>query len=340
MGMVDEYNLFPTDCFVVEGYNRSAIYDLSRSRIVPIPTSLTPYLRSKAKFNKLIAAPQNTIEQEYKEFLFSNEFVLCIPHSQKNSFKPISTEWITPFDILIVQIEIETSVEFLEEVLIELRTINIYKLQLSILNPTASLIDQVAQLISGMDYNEIQILINDVSFEDGIEALSCKFPTIDFAIFEMNTSNTEFYQPNFTIGYSVFFESKEYNIGLNRTIKLDANGNVLLPYRATNLNIKSNSLNQILHAYKELWKAHKSKISVCNVCEFRKACIDKRYPHSLVNSDYYYYEMECAYNPFISKFSHEPKFRSLVEIGLHHNEIDYETSKAQIELANEEVWNN
>jgi hypothetical protein len=70
--------------------------------------------------------------------------------------------------------------------------------------------------------------------------------------------------------------------------------------------------------YSDLWHANKDSIEVCNVCEYRYMCIDKRVPVKR-NNDSWYFEEECDYNPFISKWKGEKWYKSLSESGITSN---------------------
>ncbi|MEW7278401.1 hypothetical protein ABW636_07380 [Aquimarina sp. 2201CG1-2-11] len=93
---------------------------------------------------------------------------------------------------------------------------------------------------------------------------------------EDNTSN-EFYSPQFISAPSLISIAKNNNIYYySRLIyKINQNGLTQIPIR----NIP------------------KSKIKTCSVCEFREVCVDKR--DVQFDGKQYYYNKECAYNPYL-----------------------------------------
>ena len=79
----------------------------------------------------------------------------------------------------------------------------------------------------------------------------------------------------------------------------------------------------------------KDYINVCKDCEFRYSCTDSRIPMNINNE--WFYESECNYNPYISKWSNEIGYISLSDIGKFNGFIFY-PDKNVITKINKELW--
>jgi hypothetical protein len=52
----------------------------------------------------------------------------------------------------------------------------------------------------------------------------------------------------------------------------------------------------------------------------------------------YFYETECNYNPFISKWIDEDDFKTLNQIGVNINQKEFSIDHGKIALINKELW--
>jgi hypothetical protein len=89
--------------------------------------------------------------------------------------------------------------------------------------------------------------------------------------------------------------------------------------------------------YSDLWHANKDSIEVCNVCEYRYMCIDKRVPVKR-NNDSWYFEEECDYNPFISKWKGEKWYKSLSESGITSNKDGFKINEMKLNSILSDLW--
>ncbi len=83
-------------------------------------------------------------------------------------------------------------------------------------------------------------------------------------------------------------------------------------------NILTEHLNSIVQKkeFQALWHISKNQIDVCNDCEFRAICIDRRIPKKRANGTWYAKE-ECAYNPYICKEIGEKDYLNLNQCGVY-----------------------
>lgn len=104
-------------------------------------------------------------------------------------------------------------------------------------------------------------------------------------------------------------------------------------------NIVDNSLKSIIEMerFKEYWSITKDKIDVCNQCEYRNMCVDNRVPVKRDNGSYYF-EGECDYNPFISKWKEEQQYVNLANCGIVIDKNQIHIDKRKIEGINLEIW--
>lgn len=68
--------------------------------------------------------------------------------------------------------------------------------------------------------------------------------------------------------------------------------------------------------FQALWHISKNQIDVCNDCEFRAICIDRRVPKKRANGTWFAKE-ECAYNPYICKEISEKDYLNLNQCGVY-----------------------
>jgi hypothetical protein len=65
----------------------------------------------------------------------------------------------------------------------------------------------------------------------------------------------------------------------------------------------------------KFWGIPKSKINVCQNCEFNRICVDNRVPKMRADGKWYY-DIECSYNPFIGKWVGEEGYSNLRSCGI------------------------
>lgn len=83
-------------------------------------------------------------------------------------------------------------------------------------------------------------------------------------------------------------------------------------------NILTEHLRNILQKkeFQAFWKITKNQIDVCNDCEFRAICIDRRILKKRANGTWFAKE-ECTYNPYIYKELGETNYLTLNQCGVY-----------------------
>lgn len=108
----------------------------------------------------------------------------------------------------------------------------------------------------------------------------------------------------FSINIETFTESQHFNTCLNRKISIDKNGLIknCPSLKKSYGNISDTKLNDVIlnDSFNSIWKASKSKISVCKFCEFRHICTDCRAYQ--INESILNKPIKCKYNPHIAKW--------------------------------------
>ena len=63
------------------------------------------------------------------------------------------------------------------------------------------------------------------------------------------------------------------------------------------------------------WRITKDQIRVCQDCEYRYMCMDRRIPEPVPNGDDYYHQSSCGYNPYLGLWETEEGFEPAPYLG-------------------------
>lgn len=99
---------FSTDCFPVYGYNRCAIYDLTRNDFVLIPQSCFDFIseiegKTHLEIKEIIN--ENEIFEEYYDFLKEKEFIFECHEDVFSLFTTIDIDLEDYWDIHVLEVE-------------------------------------------------------------------------------------------------------------------------------------------------------------------------------------------------------------------------------------------
>jgi hypothetical protein len=128
---------------------------------------------------------------------------------------------------------------------------------------------------------------------------------------------------HFNVNVYLFTESQKHHSYFNRKLFIDNTG-VIRNYlgssnsfgNISNITSKEDITNIINNpVFQEFWEVKKSDCDVCKDCEFRYMCIDNRVPIKR-NSNQWYHEKECSYNPYIAKWKGEKSYLNLHDCGI------------------------
>lgn len=308
-------------CIPIKGFNRSIVYDLTRKDYFFIPNDLFDALNS----DKIIEIKN----EDYLNFLLLNEIIFEINDDDEILLFPSFNEnFDTPYDIICLVVDIDSNLSTLKKnfflidnltILIDKKLPNLDEDIIGILKLIE--VESVNLVFTKSNYFDIDIInklevIPEISLITIFECenkikLNCSINLITIP------QNFEYYSKNvfpnkFSVNYDTFIESKEHNTYFNKKIYINNYGDILNGSLSTDLKSES-KLDLFLknNDYLKLNLASKDKTVVCNVCEFRRMCVDPRIPQFNEKTGFWYHNEECRYNPFLSKWENEPGYKDL-----------------------------
>lgn len=327
-------------CIPIRGYNRAIIYDLLRKDYFFIPNEHHAILDTNdfIQFSEITDAEER---QELISFLTQEEIIFEISDPrQRKRFIPLDRNLHTPnqFSNLIVHANIDHSfLDFMAEKYLMNVSIIAHELDADLLK----LFNKIAELEVDGIYLYVENFDAEV-FEEYCEAFSCN-PLV-FSVNFFSTSATEktklisniyynFFEESFAdykskltfdkldINNEHFFEAYNYHSYYFGKIYIDASGQIKngLNNSASYGQIASLTKAQFLNIlssdeFMELGRIKKDDTLVCKDCEFRYMCVDSRVP--LKTGQKWYHDVECRYNPYLSKWDDEEGYRNLSDTGV------------------------
>jgi hypothetical protein len=202
-----------------------------------------------------------------------------------------------------------------------------------------------------LEFNDIPQLHNIYLFKSNcnidIEANKLKLINVIEITHSFKDYANNLYPDKFTINYDHFFESFNKHSYFNAKVYINEDGKIKngisskILYADLNLINETKFINLINSKnFQRLWGVRKKNTIVCMDCEFKYMCVDNRLPLKSLN-DKWHHEIECNYNPYISKWKNEEGYKSLSESG-----INIEKEKGIIKIDEEKlsstfksIWN-
>jgi SPASM domain peptide maturase of grasp-with-spasm system len=358
----------------IKGYNRGAIYDLIRRDYDLVPLELIKILEENE--NKSIKNIFSNYElnhhssiQEYLDFLKSKDYIFFCNQDEKDIFGKMPIYWDYPSTITNAIVRLNKfDLQILNDIISKIDVLNCadifcifdHPLNFNELNEYYNLFDKTgiknieflvndfsSCTLSDLEINTFvnsssrisRILLNksDIQISDNIN--NVRIEKIDVNIF---VKNHEKYIYNFNLSIPFFMESKFFNTNFNRKIYFNHDIHISnsienlehFPYPMTLPDL----INTIKSKeFQVLWNVKKDICDICKHCEFRYMCQDSRIPKSRNKSDWYF-ETECNYNPYISKWSDEDGYKTLAECGVTSNENGFSIDHDKIAEINKELW--
>lgn len=350
---MEKYKLFET-IKLIEGANRTLLLDSLRQSFYFLPKEEVKNIFLDKKNNEI--NPENPL----LKFLKKEELIFPIDHSFFKNFTPIKNHWETvyPIDNILFFVN-ETTVSHLE------KFINIDKFgqihlifNTEISNSTLNKVFYSLEFIycdtikitndNGLNTNQLSFLIRRINSNikrqiilDGISKMFVeKIKRKDSIFIYENKLNYD----KLTYSINHYYEAQEYHTYFNKKVTIDEEGNILndIKDKISFGNIRYiQNFEQILEISKnkdfnKKWYLKKSEIDICKVCEFRFNCVDPRQP--ILREEGVFHEIECNYNPYISKWEGEEGYKTLSECGVISNEKEFSIDHEKIEKINIELW--
>ncbi|MEZ4936671.1 MAG: hypothetical protein R2799_03670 [Crocinitomicaceae bacterium] len=356
--MKTKYSFITDNVIFTRGYNRTLILDFYRGKIEFIPNSVWTVfeeIENQQSFN--LHAVSNDFD-EYLSFLLENEYII---EEFRDHIKPL--EFISPSSIhdflficdkkqnSVIPIQllekfhikdfliISDSSEFLNELIAQIENTNQSLKNITVVyknNSNKLTVESIKSLLDRnplihefycFNHNKTEEITNNrysiFTFED-------KFNFKDLSSQPRIIFDQEIYVRNKTAKgiYSSYLEinmnnmSARYSSNLDEEIKLQ-----ILEY------LKNFKLSNIPTTSFE-----KDEIQICQDCEFRYVCCDRRIPEKS-KEGLLYYQNECEYNPYISKFFYEKDYSTLEKSGITINSLHEVTiDKSKLDKLNHKIW--
>lgn len=319
-----EYFLYP-DCVLVSGVTRSAIYDLTRSKILFIPNSLFNILDEEggfpySKLKRQYAAELDTID-EYLDFLVVNEFIY--KSTSGKLFNATDKNFETPYliDNIIIDSDnqsnhnyekIAKEIEVLGCPFLYFRFYSLISVKdiISVLShflctrikDVTLLLPYQPNLAAGIKRNLTKIrAVSKVIFHSAPYVKSYISSDVSFNFVKKEITDETHCGAinidNFSVNIDMFLDSRQYNNCLHKKVSIDRRGNIKNCPSLSRVfgHIDSDSLIDAINkkGFKDLWYIKKDDIDVCKFCEFRYACLDCR---AYVGGNIYSKPLKCKYD--------------------------------------------
>ncbi len=308
-------------CIPINGFNRSVIYDLVRKDYYFIPNDLFDVLNS----DNIIYIDN----PDYLDFLLLNEIVFEIENDDEVLlFPPFQDNFETPYDIICLVIDVDSNLSLLKKynflinnltILIDNKNDNLNEKIIDFLKLIE--VESVNLVFTKSEYFDIEIIhkLEVIPEISTITIFECKKKIKENCTINIIAINHNFayYSKNvfpnkFSVNYDLFLESKKHNTFYYKKIYISGSGTILNGNLSTCFEYE-NSVDLFMtnNEYLKLNHSNKDKTEVCNVCEFRRMCVDPRIPIFNEKTGFWYHKEECRYNPFLSKWENEPGYKDL-----------------------------
>lgn len=130
----------------------------------------------------------------------------------------------------------------------------------------------------------------------GLQSIISIQKDVDISIEKLN-------QKDFVINTDFYLESLNFNPYYNLKLLIDSSGYIKHDNHSENNfgSVNEGALESVLNntEYTGLWNIRKDDCSICNTCEHRNICPDRRIPTRQENNGMWKFEEMCPYNPEI-----------------------------------------
>ena len=325
------FNLFAS-CQIVKGYEHSLIYDIERMAFYDLSNDFLDIL-NMAKTKDISTIKQiynnqqdNLIDDFFNQFIESE---IGFYTEDPNSFPAIDFTWESPYYITNSIIELDEFSEFnLEDLIYQLDNLGCCAIQIRILfsisteklkiilnnfnNLRIQHLDIFIPYSNTFDYTELYTLIELQPRLNRIlvyASLENKIFLHENHIFDktiihlkkdIRFDSTEIINVDrFSTNIEIFSEAQQYNIGLNRKVSINKQGDIMnyLDHNKIYGNIKIDSIEKIISQkeFQEKWFISNDKIETCKECQYRYTCISNS--DIIIDNNKYYKANMCNFDP-------------------------------------------
>jgi len=324
------------NCFIVNGYCESILYDLENHNYYPIPNDIANILKEIENTEISI----DKIEQVYGKKSVDIKIILNyfvennLAHfvSNPKNFPKINLEWKSPYKIENAIIEFDNNrlydvIDTISQLnklgcqAIEFRFIDDFNLKyfLDILNKFTD--SSIRSYIIASKYNKqlttlhykefvfkyrrisrLLIFVNsNISHYKKLKESMSSNSKVIYLKKELIQSMGEKISTNsFVINTNTFIEAQSHNLGLNRKVCIDKNGFIknFLNHNKTYGKIQDLKIKEVIESkeFQQKWGISNTKIEKCKDCQYQYMCIS--------NSDIFeqngkFYKVNsCSFDPY------------------------------------------
>ena len=337
--MSSYFNLYG-NIFVVKGNKESIIYDLGNQNYYSLPNDIADVLLkiekeelSIDKLRKIYGKKYNDVKKLLKYFVEKNlaQFV-----SNPKSFPKIGLEWHSPYKIVNAIVEFNNACKYnVIEVLHQLEALGCQAIEFRFIDKLNK--DYISKILDeflnssfkyyliASKYNEnistekyktfaykykrisrlLVFVENSVKFYDKLKKSQPSKPKVIFINRNLGFKMGEKITLNsFVINIPSFAEARSHNIGLNRKVCIDSNGDIrnFLTHRKTYGNVNDEKIKDIidLSNFQYKWNISNNKIQKCKDCQYRYMCLSNS---DIIEKNGKFYKVDiCNFNPYTNKW--------------------------------------
>lgn len=348
------YQIFKNVLFT-KGYNRTLIYDSLTSNIHFIPNDMYEVI---LKNNYIL--DENYIVKELLDFLIKNRLVFKTEKKITNLFPDLNNDNEIPNAIITAVIDLSF-----------ITASNLHKFNVEGINGSIAQFNFILNkytckntlnfLKDFADFNEADTFeftllkgFKNTEYLFKILESVNKIITInnysDINLDNYTTSKSNrFFNPineialKLSLNHLTYFESKNYHVYFNRKLFIGKNTEIKNVFESNEsfgyleemnvLNLEEIILDK---DFSKLWNIKKEDTLVCNICEFRRLCVDNRIPIKI--NEKWTHNKECDYNPFISKWKFEQYYLNLKECGVSTKNDEILLDEVRLKMINKNLW--
>lgn len=305
----DEYFKLFECCQPVKGISYSIIMDLQRDEYLKIPNLLNEVLKVNKKNNfsikNLKSYFKNKLDSgidKYLKFLIEEEYGFMT--NEPDKFPELNTDFIQPNKVVSSVINITKNKRLpLYKIIKELDFLGCQTLQVRFFKD--SFTEPFLKIIESFNRSSIRLI--ELYIEDSLnlehkllERIIKENLRVRIIVFssrkknhlsrgnyqrevvytEQNlyTTGKEIYSERlFTSNIQFFSEAKNFNVGLNKKICIDENGNYknYLSHKESFGNVNNISISEIIKSkeFRKKWKIKNDLIEKCKDCQYRYMCL-------------------------------------------------------------------
>jgi SPASM domain peptide maturase of grasp-with-spasm system len=352
-----------SNCIPVKGYSRSAIYDLQRVKLDPIPNALQEILAEQQFCTKEEVLANYTKEDqptilEYLDFLDEKEYIFYCNPADIPSFPELQKKW--DFPAIISNAVIEDAALLNLDIVQQLSALGVNTLV--IIYPSSSIdIKKTAhdlRLFNDTFIDNLIIVLNSLHqplFNELIDLFEQEARVSEVRLYNQRKEEKQgklrvipqpFSWKNDPIrlipsNIPTYTEAQDHHLFFNRKLFIGEKGEIKNSFDSSETygHINNTRLQEAIETpgFKRLWKISKDQTDVCKDCEFRYCCLDKRIPLQRTDGSWFH-AIPCDYNPYIAKWKEEQGYATLKESGVIINMAGSIIDHDKIQQLERKIW--